>query len=51
MNICQVAGYNADEVKAVMKEKGSCEINVQYLTISKEGRMRFPSYRGVVNGN
>jgi len=47
-NICQIAGHNTIEVLAKMKEQGYCEIRVQYLEKTKENRLRFPSYKGVV---
>jgi bifunctional non-homologous end joining protein LigD len=47
-NTIQISGHHSDDVKIVMQEKGYAEVFVQYLTISKEGRMRFPSYRGLV---
>jgi len=49
-NAVQISGHNSDEVKAVMEKNGYCEILVQYLSISKDGKMRFPSYRGLKNG-
>ena len=47
-NAVQCAGKNADEVRAVLEEKGYCDIRVQYLEKTKEDRLRFPSYKGVV---
>lgn len=46
-NAVQISGHNANEVKAVMEKNGYCDILVQYLSISKDGKMRFPSYRGL----
>lgn len=46
-NAVQIAGHHADTIKAKMEQDGSALINVQYLTKSKDGRMRFPSFRGL----
>ena len=46
-NAVQIAGRQSLEVIRQLNEKGQVNIIVQYLTKSKEGRMRFPSYRGL----
>lgn len=46
-NAVQIAGKNAVDVKEVMSMNGYVNINVQYLSKGKDGRMRFPSYRGI----
>lgn len=50
LNAVQVAGQKAKEVKQIIDTKGYADINVQYLELSKNGLMRFPSFRGVKNG-
>jgi len=47
-NVVQVAGEQSNKVAELIDKNGSVQLEVQYLTISKEGRMRFPSCRGVV---
>jgi hypothetical protein len=46
----QVAGHNQTEVRKAINERGSCEVYIQYLTKTANGKYRFPSYRGVKNG-
>lgn len=46
-NAVQVSGHHADTLKSAMESKGKVLVNVQYLTKGKDGRMRFPSYRGL----
>ena len=51
-NAVQIAGHHAQEVmRAMERNDGEAIINIQYLTQSKEGRYRFPSYRGLANEN
>jgi len=47
-NAVQISGNQSTEVKQILQSVGYASINVQYLTKSKEGRMRFPSFRGLV---
>ena len=35
----------------ILESVGYATINIQYLTQSKEGKYRFPSYRGLKNEN
>jgi ATP-dependent DNA ligase len=46
-NAVQCSGTQAQEVKNLIEVEGYVTINIQYLTQSKEGRYRFPSFRGV----
>ena len=46
-NSVQVSGRQSLEVIRQLNEKGQVNIIVQYLTKSKEGRMRFPSFRQI----
>ena len=48
-NVVQVSGHHANTLKEVMQVRGYAEVNVQYLSKGKDGRMRFPSYRGIAN--
>lgn len=43
-----VAGNQSLEVKQLIDIIGEVTINIQYLEKTKEGRYRFPSYRGLV---
>jgi len=47
-NAVQISGYQSDEVKNLLDSVGYCEVFIQYLSQSAEGRYRFPSYRGLV---
>jgi DNA ligase-1 len=47
-NAVQISGYQSNEVKSILDNVGYCEVFIQYLSQSKEGRYRFPSYRGLV---
>jgi len=49
LNAVQVAGQKAREVKELIDTKGYADVNVQYLELSKNGMMRFPSFRGLAN--
>ena len=44
---CQIAGFQSREVKELIDKRGYCNINIQYLSKSNEGKYRFPSYRGI----
>ena len=46
-NAVQVAGQQAREVKDLINTKGYVDVSVQYLALSKNGLMRFPSFRGL----
>ena len=46
-NKVQIAGKQHTEVKNKIDDLGYCEVNIQYLSKTKEGRFRFPSYRGL----
>jgi ATP-dependent DNA ligase len=46
-NAVQVAGYHTQELKDKIDKDGSAVIIIQYLSRTKEGRYRFPSYRGL----
>lgn len=48
LNAVQVAGKQAREVKELIDVRGYADVNVQYLVLSKNGLMRFPSFRGLV---
>jgi len=50
-NAVQISGSQSNEVKNLLEQNREVSISVQYLTKSKEGRMRFPSYRGLANEN
>lgn len=43
----QIAGEQSKEVKEMIMACGSAKINVQYLEETKNGLLRFPSYRGL----
>jgi DNA ligase-1 len=45
----QIGGFQSNEVKNILDSKGYCDINIQYLSKSDEGKFRFPSYRNIVN--
>lgn len=45
LNAIQVAGKNGEIVKRELVEKGFCWIVVQYLEKTKNGRLRFPSFK------
>ena len=45
LNAIQVAGKNGVIVKKELQEKGFCWIVVQYLEKTKNGRLRFPSFK------
>jgi ATP-dependent DNA ligase len=47
-NAIQISGRQSDEVKQILESVGYATINIQYFTQSKEGKYRFPSYRGIV---
>jgi hypothetical protein len=49
LNAVQVAGRKAVEVKELIDAKGYADVFVQYLELSKNGMMRFPSFRGLAN--
>lgn len=44
-NVVQIAGHHAVEVKQVLQSNGYANVIVQYLEKTKEGRLRFPSYK------
>jgi len=46
-NCLQIAGHNGQIVKNLIDTQGYCEICIQYLTESDEGRKRFISYRSL----
>lgn len=46
----QVSGIQHLEVKKLIDETGKAICNIQYLSKTKDGKMRFPSFRGLVNG-
>lgn len=46
--ICQIAGKQSQEVEREILEKGKALINIQYLTKTENGFLRFPSFRGLV---
>jgi len=46
-NAIQVAGNQSIAVKQAIDTFGEVEVNVQYLEMTKEGRMRFPSFRSI----
>lgn len=48
-NALQIAGKNGEIVKELIDNLGYCDINIQYLSESDEGRKRFISFRGVKN--
>jgi len=51
-NAIQISGRQSQEVKDILDNKGSCRVYIQYLSQSPTTkRYRFPSYRGLVNGN
>lgn len=43
----QIAGNQSKEVKNMIQSCGSARINVQYLEETKNGLLRFPSFRGL----
>lgn len=43
----QIAGLQSNEVKYKILQEGFATINIQYLTKSKDGKFRFPSYRSL----
>lgn len=45
--VCQIAGEQSLKVKEIINKKGSCEVYIQYLSKSQEGKFRFPSFRGI----
>ena len=47
LNAVQVAGQQSREVKELIDKQGYADVNVQYLELSKNGMMRFPSFRGL----
>ena len=47
LNAVQVAGQQAKGVKEQIDTKGYADVLVQYLELSKNGLMRFPSFRGL----
>jgi len=49
LNAVQVAGKQARKVKELIDIRGYADVNVQYLVLSKNGLMRFPSFRGLAN--
>lgn len=46
-NAVQIAGQQSKPIKALIDQKKDITIYVQYLEKSEEGRMRFPSFRGL----
>jgi len=46
-NAVQVSGNQSGEVKTLLDTQGFCTIYVQYLEKTVNGKMRFPSYRGL----
>ena len=46
-NAVQIAGRHSKAVKEKIALNGSCEIIVQYLEKTKDGKMRFISFRGL----
>ena len=45
----QVAGKQSDLVKAKIDSDSYCEIFIQYLEKTADGKLRFPSFRGIVD--
>jgi ATP-dependent DNA ligase len=44
----QISGNQCNEVRELIQTCGSATINVQYLEETKNGQLRFPSFRGLV---
>jgi len=49
-NAVQIAGFQSNEVKQKLEQEGCATISVQYLAKTKDNRLRFPSFRGLING-
>jgi ATP-dependent DNA ligase len=47
-NCVQCSGKQHEELKQLLDTTKRVEINIQYLEITKDGKFRFPSYRGIV---
>jgi hypothetical protein len=47
-NAVQCSGGQSVEVKKILDTENKVEIYVQYLEKTKDGRMRMPSFRGLV---
>ena len=48
-NAVQISGSQCSEVKNLIEEKGEVSISVQYLEKTKLNKLRFISYKGLVN--
>ena len=48
-NAVQISGEQHKEVKEFLDNDGECEVYIQYLEKTKDGRLRFPSYRGLTD--
>jgi len=47
-NVVQVSGKQSVEVELAIADKGYCDINIQYLSKTKNNRFRHPSCREVI---
>lgn len=45
----QIAGEQSKAVKKDIDEKGYCDIIIQYLETTKDGMLRFPSFKEIAN--
>jgi len=48
-NVVQCAGKQSEQVKELIDRNGECWAEVQYLELTKEKRMRMPSFKRIVN--
>lgn len=48
-NAVQISGKQHLEVKQLLDTKGTARVEIQYLEKTKDGRFRFPSYRGLID--
>ncbi|HEY0090449.1 MAG TPA: RNA ligase family protein [Candidatus Lokiarchaeia archaeon] len=48
-NAVQISGKQSFKVVNEIRNKGSCEVIIQYLTKTERGKFRFPSFRGLKN--
>jgi ATP-dependent DNA ligase len=46
---CQIAGEQSEEVKDLLDRNGKVELTIQYLEETPDKKLRFPSYKKVVN--
>jgi ATP-dependent DNA ligase len=49
-NAVQCAGSEGKKVKELIDSQGYCELEIQYLELTEDGRMRFPSFRKIMGG-